>query len=362
MNAIFLSEIMKEMKVKRIINNVLNEYLDKNAIMPLKKYLDKTPKRYKTTDFDRLWYKYQTTGADITSRHAFSKHEIFKNGWVIHFTKKPLTIIQNGFKGINKKFIDSLWRTYGYNYPIDYGDGYAFAYDVNDIPKNAIEYGKYAIMFRTSGLKVYNRGDLGEWQVIFNPPQANLKECFLIKTGVNYHSDYDGNGDVSTTYSIKNVNVINPYTERVIFKTDSFDKAVNWVKTNYRQYSSINASKYASKFREDNTNKMNYMKKIAEYIKSNINGDILELPIDDRDMQCGLTILFDGHFNFRTFLEKFGFTKSKDGYVYTNGIVEVEKYYGFDPIEREYWIEHYKEPSSDDINTIVISFDKERFR
>lgn len=351
---------MKEIKVKRIINNVLNEYLDKNAIMPLKKYLDNTPKRYKTTDFNKLWHKYQTTGADITSRHAFSKHEIFKNDWVIHFTKKPLAIIQNGFKGINKEFIDYLWRTYRYNYPIDYGDGYAFAYDVNDIPKSAIEYGKYAIMFRTSGLKVYNRGDLGEWQVIFNPSQANLKECFLIKTDVNGASDYDGNGDVSTTYNIKNVNVINPYTERVVFKTDSFDKAVNWVKTNYRQYSSINASKYASKFRKDNANKMNYMKKIAEYIKSNINGDVLEFPIDDRDMRCRLTILFDGHFKFRTFLEKFGFTRSKDGYGYTNGIVNVEKFPYFEPFERECWVKHYKEPSDDYANTIVITFDKER--
>ena len=37
LNIVFLSKIMKEIKVKRIINNVLNEYLDKNAIMPLKK-------------------------------------------------------------------------------------------------------------------------------------------------------------------------------------------------------------------------------------------------------------------------------------------------------------------------------------
>ena len=38
LNIVFLSKIMKEIKVKRIINNVLNEYLNKNAIMPLKKY------------------------------------------------------------------------------------------------------------------------------------------------------------------------------------------------------------------------------------------------------------------------------------------------------------------------------------
>jgi len=350
---------MEKIIFENIVKNVINEYLDKNAIMPLKKYLDDTPKRYKTTDFNKLWYKYKTSEADITSRHAFSKHEIFKNNWVIHFTTNPLSIIQNGFKGINTSYKDLLWRTYGRGYPTDYGDGYAFAYDINDIPKNAFEYGKYGIMFRTSGLKVYNRGDLGEWQVIFNPSQANLKECFLIKIDIDYESYYDGNGDVETTKTLRNVNVINPYTKRVIYKTNSLDKAVNWVKTNYRQYSSINASKYANKFREDYTNNLLNMKSMVEYIKSNVNGDILEMPTDDRDRFCIKEILYDGHFKFITFINKFGFKWDENERAYTNGNIIVYKEPFIDSYNLQCWREHFKEPNGDNDNTITITIKKE---
>jgi hypothetical protein len=351
---------MKEAIFEKLVKSTINEYIDKNAIMPLKKYLDKTPKRYKTTNFNKLWHKYETDRANITSRHAFSKHEVFKNNWVIHFTRSPLSIIRNGFKGINVNYKDQLWRTYMRGYPTDYGDGYAFAYDANDIPKNAFEYGEYGIMFRTSGLKVYNRADLGEWQVIFNPSQANLKECFLIKVDIDYKSNYDGDGDFETKETMRNVNVINPYTKKVIYKTNSFDNAVNWVKTNYRQYSSINASKYSNKFKEYYANQLKDVNSMAEYIKSNVNGDVLELPIDDRDIFYRRTILYDGQLNFRDFIKKFGFDFDGKENCYINGDIVLLKEPFIEAYELQCWREHYKrEPNDDFSNTITITLKKE---
>ena len=349
--------------VKRVVREIINEYLDKDAMMPLKKYLDNTPQRYKGTDINKLWHVRQTTSADVpTSRHAFSKHELFKNNWVLHFTPHPFEIIKNGFKGISVQRKDDLWRTFGQHMPRDYGNGYAFAYDVNDVPKNAIDYGKYALMFRTSGLKVYNRGDLGEWQVIFNPQQVNLRDCFILKCGVDVERNHDGNGDMYATKHLNSVSVIHPLTKKTVYKGETLEDATTWVKENYNQYNKfLNGDKYKQTFKKQDQELEKRALEIINHIKSTVQGNVLVIPFERKGV-VWLTIIYDKPFKFYSFVDKLNLRPS-DGEgsgVFTDGRLFITKYRDTHlPQILEDWKKKYPLPKNlDDLQGIQLWYRK----
>lgn len=221
--------------------NSINEYLDKNILYPLKQEIDNAPEKYKKLN---VW-DLSDMGENFKQRigYYFDKYKIFKNNWVICFTDKPYEIIKNGFLGIDKSEINALWRTFGASHiKRGYDEGYAFAYDVNDIlgkskwyQDRLVGYGTYALMFRVSGLKVHNKAD-NEWQVVFNNKQANLKNCFIIKCNTYLDLDY-------SKTRIKGLSVINPQTEKSIYKSGDLTDVINWIMTNERQYKSLNTFK-----------------------------------------------------------------------------------------------------------------------
>ena len=256
------------------IKRVLQEYLDNNLIGPLRNYLKRGRKKYDQDSFRKLYYDYQVGNKDITSRNAFDKYEVFKNGWVLHFTNYPFDILMNGFKGLDKEMMPQLWRTFARGLPMSDEEGYAFAFDANDkIPDSSIRYGKYALMFRTSGLKVHNLGDLGQWQVIFNSKMANMKQCFLLRFDTKTESYFDGNGDVDSSESVTGVSVINPSTKKAVYKAGTIEDAVAWVQQNYQQYSGTNVFNNIPKMSASEANAKAVVNKLIEFFNQNCTGN-----------------------------------------------------------------------------------------
>lgn len=273
-----------ESEVDNIIKIVLNEYLDKNLMNPLYKYLKRYGKKYDQDEFARRYYQYTNylKGYPLTTAHAFQEPEVFKNGWVVHFTNNPYQILKNGFKGVRSEYLKSLWRTYGRGYEQS-EEGYCFAYDANDnIPKNAIEYGEYGLVFRVSGLKVKNLGDLGEKQVVFNSKMANLKECYIIIQECDTRSDYDGNGDIETIKTLTGISVINPVTKKKLYVSKTIGGALQWIQTNYRQYSSANVSKIIPSLKKADKQNEQIVNGLIEYVKSWVKDLVIW---DDNDVR-----------------------------------------------------------------------------
>lgn len=151
---------------------------------------------------------------------------LIKNQWLIHFTNDAEGIAKNGFKyGVDE--IDKLGlTTYLGDFEKKYG-GYNFAYllrDFNSYGKAGIgsrggkyKYGKEAVIFRASGIKLYHYGD-EEPQVIFYGNTA--KNIIPITTGEN--ADWA---------------IYNTKTGGKLVEFDDLEKLVRWVETNYPQYS-----------------------------------------------------------------------------------------------------------------------------
>ena len=307
---------------------VVKEYLDNTTMNPLRNYLKKRRKCAKS-DINAMYRKEQLTGKDIIkTKHAFSKYELFKNGWVIHFTNKPFEIIRNGFIGIPNEDIDYIYRSYGIDLPRRHDDSYAFAYDVED--NFNIEYGDYAIMFRTSGLKVFNRCGDNDWQVVFNPPNANMKECFILR--LEKTSGYDGFDDIGEPsyvgQEINGVDVINPYTKKSLYNAKSLESAIDWIKTNYRQYKSANAFNHVHKMKDEFERRKSMANDIVEFIKTLVNGKCIVTNIGHLG-QIEVTVKDTEEYVLENVKRRFGFTKcnkeKSEEYDkhYKNGVLEI---------------------------------------
>lgn len=257
--------------IKNAIRGRLNEYLT-NDVINLKDYLSMTdeakmaylPHEYchyfsdfldeTEIDFDRpddfdddvelvIWLEHN----DIKIYNAFGKYlydklidrtlrippseypawtyfdgapVLIKNQWLIHFTDKATDISLNGFK----YGVDDMTRL-GLTCHINEFDkrfgGYNFAYLLSDYIKyannrgNGYKYGKEAVLFNASGLKVWHIGD-EEPQVIF---YGNTAKNIIPITG----------GDTET-WGIRNAN------GRFIYENDDLPMVVNWLVKNYAQY------------------------------------------------------------------------------------------------------------------------------
>lgn len=150
-----------------------------------------------------------------------NKQLLPRTTWLVHFSDNAASIAYEGFKyGVDHPGRLSL-TTYIDNQSFDkkYG-GYNFAFLAND--RDAYhaalskKYGKHAVMFQSSGLKVHHYGD-EETQIIFYGPEVDPRNIILL---------YNDGGDWQVT---------SKYKDDPLF-TGSFDKVVKWVQNNYHQY------------------------------------------------------------------------------------------------------------------------------
>jgi len=150
------------------------------------------------------------------------KPQLIKNQWLIHFTDNADDIAKEGFKfGVDDMTKLGLTTHLG-EFDKKYG-GYNFAYLIHDFQRYAkgnyyrgkYKYGKEAVVFNASGIKVWHYGD-EEPQVIFYGNTA--RNIIPITSGENYdYAIYGKNG-------------------RVLFENDDLERVVNWLTNNYEQY------------------------------------------------------------------------------------------------------------------------------
>jgi len=147
---------------------------------------------------------------------------LVKNQWLIHFTDNANDVASDGFKyGVDDMTKLGLTTHLG-EFDKKYG-GYNFAYLLSDFPKYATgnyrsgkyKYGKEAVVFNASGIKVWHHGDQ-EPQVIFYGNTA--KNIIPITSGEN------------SEFAIYGKN------NRILFENDDLEKVVTWLTENYQQY------------------------------------------------------------------------------------------------------------------------------
>lgn len=147
---------------------------------------------------------------------------IVKNQWLIHFTDNAADVALGGFKyGVSEMEKLGLTTHLG-EFDKKYG-GYNFAYLLSDFSKYApgghrntgYKYGKEAVIFRASGIKVWHHSD-EEPQVIFYG-----------NTATNIIPITEGE---DLKWSIRNKN------NRILFESDELENIVSWLVKNYDQY------------------------------------------------------------------------------------------------------------------------------
>lgn len=147
---------------------------------------------------------------------------LVKNQWLIHFTDNADDIAKEGFKfGVDDMTKLGLTTHLG-EFDKKYG-GYNFAYLIHDFSRYAkgnyyrgkYKYGKEAVVFNASGIKVWHYGD-EEPQVIFFGNTA--RNIIPITRGENSdYAIYGKNGSV-------------------LFENDDLERVVYWLTDNYEQY------------------------------------------------------------------------------------------------------------------------------
>lgn len=155
----------------------------------------------------------------------FNTPELIKNQWLIHFTKDDAQAIQaDGFtKGVDD--LTTLGLT-THIYEEDKPGGYNFAYHLGDFLRygsshyGGWKYGKSAVMFRASGLRMWHSGD-EEPQVIFWG--ADAKDIVVLaQHGENWMVD-----------SCK------PIERDDVYAAEDLEAVVDWVVDNFQQYRKV---------------------------------------------------------------------------------------------------------------------------
>lgn len=154
--------------------------------------------------------------------------ELIKNQWLIHFTNEPDSIANEGFKyGVDEMEKLGLTTHLG-DFDKKYG-GYNFAYLLSDFKRyggggnfsrgGEYKYGKRAVIFRASGIRIYHNSDQ-EPQVIFYGNTAT--NIIPLNKG-----------------ETENWGVYNRKTWKLIYESGDLEKIVYWLERNYPQYRSV---------------------------------------------------------------------------------------------------------------------------
>lgn len=205
-----------------LINNAewyeLAEYVDGN-----KKYVSIMKSAFKR--FSQNAHDYNIPEEQVPTWAHMEYRKIFKNQWLIHFTESANEIAKTGFNNFITE-IDKLGLTKWDTYSERAKDGYGFAYSVDDYVKYSKggdymgwKYGSEAVLFLASGLEVYHWGD-SEAQHIFKGD--TVKQYVPITQGEEL--DFA---------------VYNKKSGEILYENDDLEKVVDWVLTNYRQYSKV---------------------------------------------------------------------------------------------------------------------------
>lgn len=279
----------------------LNEYLDKNYMMPLKRFMNMTDEEkawecagrcpWLLTDFiessemgeevDKLIEKGELPNDlfDLDSyeiaehigplfRTSFSKYaeDFIQYVWRYGDTDVPLFCVADFVKEIHNEWLvhmtDNLRGVNheGFSYGVEmeelaytpgrgtikykYGPGYNFAFEADDADTaEGSGYGKYCILFQASGVEIYHYGDEQHQVIFYGPSAKNL--IFIVRA--DDYSDYSGMWCVldekSTGY------------EKYLCHFDRLQDAVYWAIKNFPQYMSRFIGKSQQKNFEKNRNK-----------------------------------------------------------------------------------------------------------
>jgi hypothetical protein len=169
--------------------------------------------------------------SSLTSHFFFSNPKIIKKQWLVHLTDYASEIWQNGFTHGTESVEDLGLTTYNTHTSKERG-GYNFAftpysfdkYGSSGNRKHNFRYGDEAILFKSSGVEAYHRGD-EEHQVIFYGKYAT--DIIWMEYGEIEHGDNVG-GECWFIESRK--------TGKRLVEKDKVGDLVKWVETNYDQY------------------------------------------------------------------------------------------------------------------------------
>ena len=169
--------------------------------------------------------------------------EQIHNEWLIHFSNHADQISWRGFKHGTNDFenlaysnageTDGKWEGYDFAYALDDVGRYAFSSRgmYGRIPK----YGREAVIFRASGVKLWHHGDQ-EPQVIFYGPSA--KDIIYLRYDEEIHE-----WCIASRFD----------PSKMLYHNDDIDKVIDWVLHNYDQY-----RKHLSDYRYNKNYDTNY--------------------------------------------------------------------------------------------------------
>jgi hypothetical protein len=164
--------------------------------------------------------QHDPASAPSTDHMSLSRDRLLsRETWLVHFTDDPWSVQYTGFTyGIDQ--MDRLGLTTWFKQEAKKYGGYNFAFEAGSRHSiNAAsqhKYGKHAVLFQNSGVKVYHYGD-EEDQVIFWGQDVEPSSIVILSC------EYD----VWTVVDVRN--------SRNLFSGE-FQQAVNWVKKNFTQY------------------------------------------------------------------------------------------------------------------------------
>lgn len=192
-------------------NNNIESIINKLTKGKLKKYLNNL------MGFIRNNVKYSQ---DIPANETFTETSLVKNQWLIHFTNDAISIAENGFKyGTNN--LETLNFTNAMTTD-GKGEGYNFAYLLSDykkyyqVYKGLNKYGNEAVIFQASGVRVWHTID-EEHQVIFWGDSAkNIIPIIQVD---------------KSKWSI-----LSSKTNKPLITMDSLDDIIKWAVNNIYQY------------------------------------------------------------------------------------------------------------------------------
>lgn len=194
----FFEELIQEELSEEDFDDEIN-----NLINKVSHYLfHELPENIKNEFFEDYEKGYENT------KEAFSiLSEVIlpEDTLLIHFTNTPDDIILNGFtKGVRD--INLLAETVRLPDYFKSSNGYNFAYLINQ-KSFAIQNGawakEHAIIFKSSGVKVFHYGDKEE-QVIFWGKNANLKDAIILNKKYDSWNINNGTHNYSLTHAIEN--------------------------------------------------------------------------------------------------------------------------------------------------------------
>lgn len=269
-----------ENKIKSVTRQYLKEYLDKDWMMPLKKFMsmDETdeaiecafsnPYRFKEwvesnddvmfaiqdmveneqirpdifdledvefveeasdlfkgglKDYCEDFIQYTSASGDrdiplfVASYYVRDVH----NEWLVHMTNNLTGITQEGFNiGVT---IDELAYTPAIGTTdFKYGPGYNFAFSANEADEaERSNYGKYCVLFQGSGIMIWHYGDEQNQVIFYGPSAKNL--IFITK---HTFGEYEGMWCIDSWYD----------DSKTLCHFDDLPTTVDWAIRNFAQY------------------------------------------------------------------------------------------------------------------------------